>query len=102
MKLILFLGFIAFLGLSKSQTCNPCDRRIDFLCGQTIRNREEVQCTFENPCEMDRHACLNREGNYKNKWNRIPLKHLPCGIISPEWRKLSTGRCTRDSTACRR
>ncbi|KAH8313787.1 hypothetical protein KR067_011666 [Drosophila pandora] len=79
MKWIFFAVIFAILGLSIcGPDCGACDRRIEYLCGKTVRNREEVYCTFSNPCEMNRRACLNRE----------------------EWRKFSTGRCTRDSPAC--
>ncbi|KAH8356394.1 hypothetical protein KR084_010532 [Drosophila pseudotakahashii] len=82
MKLILLIVLLAFLGVSKSQVCNyDCARSgIEYLCGKTVRNGREIRCTYRNPCEMDRHACQKRE----------------------EWKKYTTGRCTRDSDECRR
>ncbi|KAH8385190.1 hypothetical protein KR009_001720 [Drosophila setifemur] len=81
MKWILVAVLFAILGISYSEpNCNACNRRIEYLCGKTVSNGREIYCTFSNPCEMERHACLHRE----------------------EWRKFSTGRCTRDSAACRR
>ncbi|XP_039493084.1 uncharacterized protein LOC120452765 [Drosophila santomea] len=82
MKLIILVVFLAFLGLAKSQNCNSnCSRNeINYLCGKTVRNGREIRCTYKNPCEMDLHACQKRE----------------------EWRKDTTGRCTRDSEECRR
>ncbi|XP_015037088.2 uncharacterized protein LOC108154411 [Drosophila miranda] len=82
MKLIMILALIlALMALVTAQECNlPCNRRIEYLCGRTVRNGSEIECTFRNPCAMDRHGCEKRE----------------------VWRKTSTGRCTRDSDACGR
>ncbi|XP_017076614.1 uncharacterized protein LOC108111601 [Drosophila eugracilis] len=82
MKLILLIVLLTFLGISKSQVCNhDCSRiGIDYLCGKTVRNGREIRCTYKNPCEMDLYACQQRE----------------------EWKKETTGRCTRNSEECRR
>ncbi|XP_017046823.1 uncharacterized protein LOC108091945 [Drosophila ficusphila] len=82
MKLILVVLLLFFLGISNSQVCNDDCRGvgIDYLCGKTVRNGSEIRCTYRNPCEMNLHACQKRE----------------------EWKKDSTGRCTRNSDECRR
>uniref|UniRef100_A0A6P4EDV2 Uncharacterized protein LOC108042545 n=1 Tax=Drosophila rhopaloa TaxID=1041015 RepID=A0A6P4EDV2_DRORH len=82
MKFIILAVLLAMLGISMSQVCNyDCTQSgIDYLCGKTVRNGREIRCTYKNPCEMDQHACQKRE----------------------EWKKDTTGRCTRDSDECRR
>ncbi|XP_022215860.2 uncharacterized protein LOC111069927 [Drosophila obscura] len=82
MKLILMLlALISLMALVLAQECNTeCNRRIEYLCGTTVRSGVEIECSFRNPCEMHRHACQKRE----------------------VWRKASTGRCTRDSDTCGR
>ncbi|SPP80663.1 uncharacterized protein LOC117583518 [Drosophila guanche] len=82
MKMILLLlELMSLMAFLMAQQCNlPCNRRIEYLCAKTVRGGSEIECTFRNPCEMDRHACQKRE----------------------VWRKVSTGRCTRDSDVCAR
>lgn len=106
MKLIILIAFLALLNLAKSQNCNnDCSRiGINFLCGKTVRNGREIRCTYRNPCEMHLYACQKREGKRKN-WKTDMNLHTyvhNIKIISPEWRKDTTGRCTRDSEECRR